>query len=97
MKIVAVNGRRFSLEVLRAAIAASVDPNGQLELLVENAGYFETLAVDYQGGEKYPSLERDPSKPDLLAEIIKPLAYAPPESSGIQSPRCSGLISRSSP
>jgi predicted metalloprotease with PDZ domain len=73
MKIVAVNGRRFSTDVLRAAIAATGESDGRLELLVENADYFQTYTLDYHGGEKYPRLQRDDSKPDLLAEIIKPL------------------------
>lgn len=73
MKIVAVNGRRFSTDVLRAAIAATGESDGRLELLAENADYFQTYTLDYHGGEKYPRLQRDDSKPDLLAEITKPL------------------------
>jgi predicted metalloprotease with PDZ domain len=72
MKIVAVNGRRFSPNVLREAIARAKTSRDPLELLVENGDYFETLRVDYRGGERSPHLERDTSKPDLLEAITRP-------------------------
>jgi len=31
----------------------------------------KTYKIDYHGGEKYPHLVRDDSKPDLLTEILK--------------------------
>jgi predicted metalloprotease with PDZ domain len=73
MKIAAVNARRFTLSVLCAAIAATKDSDGRLELLVENTEYFQTCFLDYKEGGKYAHLERDPARPDLLAEIIRPL------------------------
>jgi hypothetical protein len=27
--------------------------------------------LNYHGGERYPHLERDPTKPDVLADVIK--------------------------
>jgi predicted metalloprotease with PDZ domain len=71
MKLVAVNGRRFSPEILRDTVKATKNINTQLELLVENTDYYKTYKIDYQGGEKYPHLVRDDSKPDLLTEILK--------------------------
>ena len=71
MKVVAVNGRRFSAEVLRDALKAGKSGSEPLELLVENTEYFKTYKIDYHGGEKYPHLVRDESKPDLLSEIMK--------------------------
>jgi hypothetical protein len=41
-------------------------------LLVENSDYYEIYKLDYHGGEKYPHLVRDESKPDVLSEIITP-------------------------
>ncbi|HVW83248.1 MAG TPA: hypothetical protein VHB50_01140, partial [Bryobacteraceae bacterium] len=67
-KLIAVNGREFNPSVLRNAVAAA----GRLELLVKDGEYYKTFPVDYHGGEKYPHLVRDKSKPDLLTEIIKP-------------------------
>ncbi len=72
MKLVAVNSRRYTPEVLRDALKASKSGTAPLELLVENTDYFKTYKIDYHGGERYPHLVRDDSKPDLLTEIYKP-------------------------
>ena len=71
MKIVAVNGRRFTAEVLRDALKATKSSTAPIALLVENAEYYKTYKIDYHGGEKYPHLVRDESKPDMLSEILK--------------------------
>jgi predicted metalloprotease with PDZ domain len=71
MKLVAVNSRRFSPEVLRDAVKATKNSSTPLELLVENTDYYKTYKIDYHGGEKYPHLVRDDSKLDLLTEILK--------------------------
>ena len=71
MKLVAVNGRRFSAEILRDAVKATKNANTPLELLVENTDYFKPYKIDYHSGEQYPHLVRDESKPDLLTEILK--------------------------
>ncbi len=71
MKLVAVNGRRFSPEILRDAIKQSKTGTAAIDLLVENADYYKTYKLDYHGGEMYPHLVRDDSKPDLLSEILK--------------------------
>ena len=71
MKVVAVNGRRFSPEILRDAIKAAKNSTTPIDLLVENADYYKTYKLDYHGGEMYPHLVRDESKPDLLSDILK--------------------------
>jgi len=71
MKIVAVNGRRLSPDVWRDAIRASKTGSSPIELIVENTDYFRVVKLDYHGGEKYPHLVRDESKPDLLTEIYR--------------------------
>ena len=76
MKLVAVNGRRWSRDILREAIRAT-KAGPPLELMVENGEFFRTCRLDYSGGERYPRLERDPASPDLLSEIIRPAASAP--------------------
>ena len=77
MKILAVNGRRFNGQVFRDALQAGKNSSQPLQLLVENTDYFKTCRLDYHGGDRYPVLERDPSKPDLLETIIRPLAPRP--------------------
>ncbi len=69
MKLIAVNGRKFSPEVLRDALKAAKNSTAPIELLVENTEYYKTYKIDYHGGERYPHLVRDESKPDLLTEI----------------------------
>jgi len=71
MKVVAVNGRKFSADVLHDAIKTAKSASDPIELLVENTEYYRTFKLDYHEGEKHPHLVRDESKPDLLGEIIK--------------------------
>jgi predicted metalloprotease with PDZ domain len=66
-KITSVDGRTFSPTVLREA-AASGEP---IELMVRNGDHISTHRVDYSGGEKYPHLERENAKPDLLSGILR--------------------------
>jgi predicted metalloprotease with PDZ domain len=72
MKLVAVNGIKWSPERLREALRTGKSRREPLELLIQNKGPHKTFSVNYHEGEKYPHLERDPARPDLLGEIIKP-------------------------
>lgn len=74
MKLVAVGGRRWSPEVLRQALRATKTSSEALELLLENGDFYKTYRLNYHGGERYPHLERIGERPDLLGEILKPLA-----------------------
>jgi predicted metalloprotease with PDZ domain len=69
MKLVAVNGRKYSSQILRDALKASKTSTEPLELLVENTDYYKVYKLNYHGGERFPHLVRDESKPDLLSEI----------------------------
>jgi predicted metalloprotease with PDZ domain len=71
MKVLAVNGRRYSPDALKTAVA-NTKTGGKLELLVESGDFFKTHAIDYAGGARYPRLEK--AGDDLLAEIVKPRA-----------------------
>ena len=70
MKIVAVNSRTYNPERLEEAIKDSVHAGG-VDLLVNSSDYFEISHLTYAGGLRFPHLERDPAKPDLLSEILK--------------------------
>ena len=76
-KIIAINGRAYSIERLRDAVKASKTNSGPIEMIVENGEFFSTHAIDYHGGELYPHLERINGKPDLLEILGKPLARVP--------------------
>jgi predicted metalloprotease with PDZ domain len=71
MKVIAVNGRKFSADVLHDALKAAKTNTAPIELLVENTDYYKTFKLNYREGDKFPHLVRDDSKPDLLSAILK--------------------------
>jgi len=75
MKLVAVNGRKWSPPVLHAALRAAQGSDQAIELLVENAQFFKTYSVSYHEGEKNPHLERVSDQTDVLGEILRPLTH----------------------
>jgi predicted metalloprotease with PDZ domain len=70
MTVLAVNGRRFTPQVFRDALAAGLKDSEPLELIIENTDYIRTFKLDYHGGEKYPHLVRN-EQPDLLSDIVR--------------------------
>lgn len=74
MKLLAVNGRKWSPEILRAALKATRGSDAPVELLVENAQFIKSYSVAYHEGEKNPHLERVADQPDILGEILKPIS-----------------------
>jgi hypothetical protein len=74
MKLLAVNGRKWTPELLHEALAASQKSSESLQLIAENKQFIKTYSLDYHGGEKNPHLERIDNQPDLLSDILKPLA-----------------------
>jgi predicted metalloprotease with PDZ domain len=73
--IIAVNGRKFSPDVLQAAIDAAKDPSRSIELITVSDDEYRTIAIDYHGGDRYPHLERVAGTPDLLASIMASRAH----------------------
>jgi predicted metalloprotease with PDZ domain len=72
MKLVAINGRAWSKDVLHDALRASKDSKQPIELLVQNAKFYKTYSVDYHDGIRNPHLERSDG-PDVLGGILQPL------------------------
>jgi predicted metalloprotease with PDZ domain len=71
MKLLGVNDRRYTAERLREAVAGTA--KGQkLRLLIENQEYFRTYTLNYADGDRYPFLQRDDGKADMLGEIFRP-------------------------
>lgn len=70
MQILVVNGLKFSIPVIEAAIRNT--RNKRLELVVANGRSTFSTQVDYSGGPRYPRLLRDSSRPDMLSEILAP-------------------------
>ncbi|MBI1757408.1 MAG: M61 family metallopeptidase [Fimbriimonas ginsengisoli] len=74
MKLVAVEGRVYSEQILEEAIKEAQSSKEPIEILANLQGFLLNFKVDYHGGIRYPHLERLADKPDLLSEMIKPAA-----------------------
>ncbi len=70
MQITKINGEDFSADNLHRAIA-DAKKSSSIQIVAENGGFSETYKLNYRGGERYPHLEPDAAKPDLLSEIVK--------------------------
>ena len=71
MTLVAVNGKKFTPELLEAALVAAQSTHKPIELLVENDDYYRTLSVAYFDGPRFPHLTRIEGTPDTLSEVLK--------------------------
>lgn len=78
MRLIAVNGRKWSPEILREAIKRAKTNSDPIDLLAENGDFYQTYRVDYHRGERYAHLEQISGKVDLLSEIAKMKASAVP-------------------
>jgi predicted metalloprotease with PDZ domain len=74
MTLVAVDGRKYRVEVLDSALIAAQQTHRPIELLVENDEFFRTLRVEYFDGPRFPHLTRIEARPDTLTQILKPRA-----------------------
>jgi predicted metalloprotease with PDZ domain len=79
MKILAVNGRKSSPDVMKDALARAKGTSAPIELLVEDRDFVRSLKIDGHFGERYPALERVSAKPDVLEKILAPLIPPPPK------------------
>jgi predicted metalloprotease with PDZ domain len=76
MRILAVNGQRWSPRAIRDAIRSSARDSAPITVAARDDDLTQTFQIDYHGGLRYPHLERIPGTPDLLDEIYK--QHAPP-------------------
>jgi predicted metalloprotease with PDZ domain len=76
MRITQVNGAKFSLAGTEEAVRET-QTQGNLALQVANGRAIALHRLDYHGGLKYPHLQRDPAKPDLLRPMVAPLWISP--------------------
>jgi len=72
MTLAGVNGRKFSGQRLKDAIADSV-ANRTVELLVIDGDIFRTVKLPYAEGPKYLELIRRNDRTDVLGAIAKPV------------------------
>jgi predicted metalloprotease with PDZ domain len=71
MKVIGVNGRVYTHDLLEDAIKDAKDSSQPISLLVVNDDYINTATINYHGGSRYPHLVRDDQKPDYLDDLIK--------------------------
>lgn len=76
MKLVAVNGRKWTPDILHEAIREAKGSAKPIELLVENDEFYQTVKIDWHEGERYPHLEKSTPVADMLSEITKMRAPA---------------------
>ena len=73
MKIVSVDGTPFSQQVLADAIHAAQGNKKAITVVAQNSGFTRTYEIQYHGGDRYPHLERDPDRADLLGDTLRAL------------------------
>ena len=71
MKVVGVNGKKFTLDRFRDAVKDSTTRRN-VELLTLDGDLFKTFTLPYAEGARYLHLVRHEESPDRLAEILKP-------------------------
>jgi len=69
-EILAVNGYAYSVARLKDAIQAARGTQSSIELIVKSGEVFGLAKLEYHGGLRYPHLEREPSQPARLDEIL---------------------------
>lgn len=75
MKVLAVNGRTWSAQNLRDAIAADHGTSAPMKMTVQSQSAIFKATIDHHKGLQYPQLERN-SAPDTLSGLLKPRAAA---------------------
>ena len=73
-KIIAVNGLAFEgSDGLSDAISTTVRTEEPIELLVQYGKHFRNIQILYNGGLRYPHLERISGTPALLDDLLSPM------------------------
>jgi predicted metalloprotease with PDZ domain len=71
MKVIGVNGRLYTHDLLEDAIKAAKESQQSISLTYVDDDYIHTVTIDYHDGARNPHLTRDESVPDYLDELIK--------------------------
>jgi len=79
MKLLAVNHRKWSSELLKQALRAAQASRQPIELIVQNSEFFKTYTIPYFEGEKIPHLEKIGGQPDFLSDILKSKTASAPK------------------
>ncbi len=71
MQVVAVNDIAFDGDKLRAAVKAT-KTGGPIEFLIKENDRYRRVKIEYNGGLRYPHLERIKNEPARLDQILAP-------------------------
>jgi predicted metalloprotease with PDZ domain len=69
-QIITVDGTAFDADRLKDVIKDAKKTGAIIEFLVRNGDRYRTVRIDYRDGLRYPRLERDPSTPARLDQIL---------------------------
>lgn len=73
-KLITVDGKKFAIALLRQALDSAAKNATPITLRIARGSREYGVTVAYNGGERYPTLRRIPSQPDVLDTILEPLA-----------------------
>jgi predicted metalloprotease with PDZ domain len=73
-RLVAVNGRTYSDDLMYDAMKAAQRSHEPIQLLIVKDDVYRTISIPYYEGPRYPHLVRAPALADRLSTVIKPLA-----------------------
>jgi len=71
-EILAVNGRHFDGDALKAAIKSADGQGPAPQLLVKSGDLFRTVTLDWHGGLRYPRLEKAGKGAGTLDALLAP-------------------------
>ncbi len=78
MRLIAVDGRKYSEDTLHAALRAHKGSSVPLQLIVANNDFYTVVSVPASAGEVYPHLVREAGRPDVLSAIYAPKTFVAP-------------------
>ena len=71
-QIVAINGRNFDGDALKAAIKAAAAGGAAPQLIVHDGDLYRTVALDWHGGLRYPRLQKVGAGAGTLDALLSP-------------------------
>ncbi|MCW3846209.1 peptidase M61 [Sphingomonas sp. LB-2] len=71
-EILAVNGRGYTNDRLKAAVVAAKDGKEPIRLLLRSGDHYREVAIDYHGGLRYPHLEKIGTGEAGLDKLLAP-------------------------
>jgi predicted metalloprotease with PDZ domain len=71
-EIVAVNGRKFTADALKQAIKSAASGSARPELLIHDGDVYRSVRLDWQGGLRYPRLEKVGKGEGTLDALLAP-------------------------